>query len=415
MKSIKHAINNITNEDFWNLKNGTCYFGIDPTAPAMHIGHLISIKILLDLYKKGFKIIILIGGFTGQIGDPTGKLETRQQLNNSITEKNAEGLISELKKIFQDRALFVNNKDWLDHMTLKEYFSLIGSNSVNHKLKQETFANRLKENKNLSLREFCYPDIQAIDFYILNQKYGCNIQLGGADQWGNIAFGVSFVQSLIKDQVFGLCTKLITDEKGEKLGKSTGKPPFMNNLFNVYQYFINSSSLYLDQLAELFFHKNYMKLFLNFSLQEKINAIFECCAAIYYGDYLSNYENNILSNNSIAKVFVDDVYNKTKAFFEQNILECNENFFEIIFVTQKEANIINILKKANLAQSNSEAKRQILEKITVEINNAGNMEKKIISGFNENFSSYFNNNKDIKMKISYGKQHKLICLKLMSL
>ena len=163
----------VSDDKFYEMSSvGKFYLGIDPTG-RIHIGHLISIKLCLDLLEKGFDGILLIGGFTGKIGDPTDKLEARKKLTNTIAQSFSTLIYEDLYRIFEnyrDRIIFVNNKDWLDTMTFSEYLNISYNISVNRKLNLETFSNRLSKNLPLSVAEFTYPDVQMIDFLHLCKK-----------------------------------------------------------------------------------------------------------------------------------------------------------------------------------------------------------------------------------------------------
>ncbi len=228
LENLKKIVFQTTSNDVWSLIEnglGIAYAGIDPTGAGIHIGHLLWIHILIHCLKLGNKVIILVGGFTGSIGDPTDKTQTRNKLNDNIVNNNVHGLFGDIKKIFKpygDQVIYVNNNDWLGNMKLAQYMEYGYHLSVNRKVNMETFGNRLKNSNQLTMTEFMYPDLQMIDFCYLNRKYGCNVQVGGADQWGNIAFGTHYTGQINKTNVYGIVSHLLTDSSGAKFSKSTG-------------------------------------------------------------------------------------------------------------------------------------------------------------------------------------------------
>lgn len=247
----------ISDDDFFRkfAENGKnkFYLGIDPTAPGVHLGHLISIKLGIELLKHGCEAIILIGGFTGKIGDPTDKNEARKKLEDDAAEDFSQGILSDLKEIFRNyKVNFVNNKTWLDKMTMSEYLNISYNISIARKINLETFHKRITNNLPLTGAEFMYPDIQMIDFLELNRLYGCNIQIGGADQWGNISYGVHYVKKITKQEnIFGLCTPLLTVD-GVKVSKTDLNPPFVNNPFNLYQFIFKLPFEAIGKLRDFF-------------------------------------------------------------------------------------------------------------------------------------------------------------------
>lgn len=256
IKLNKHIISNQSKEDFFDQSNGpyVAYLGIDPTAPGIHLGHLIPIQLALDLEKQGCRIIILVGGFTGSIGDPTGKSTVRKTLEDADISEYSSQILEDLKRVFSHKQVtFVNNKDWMDQLTLKEYLKIYGRHlSVARKLALETFKNRLESHCFLSASEFTYPDLQMIDWVFLYKKYGCNIQIGGGDQWGNISFGASYVKHITgQDKILGITTPLLTTN-GQKVSKTTNKAPFLFEQEEFYHYCYNLPDDTIGQLEQIF-------------------------------------------------------------------------------------------------------------------------------------------------------------------
>ncbi len=210
------------------LKNSTSgYIGFDCTSDSLHIGSLLPLMLLKVFQKFGHKPIVLIGGGTTLIGDPSGKDETRKILTEDEITKNKK----KLKKIFEkfvsfdkslkNHAVIVDNLDWLQSLKFIPFVRDIGSKfSVNRMLGLESTKQRLTREQNLSFLEFNYSIIQAYDFLELNKKNDCQIQFGGSDQWGNIISGIELIKKERKKEVFGLTTHLITNSDGTKMGKT---------------------------------------------------------------------------------------------------------------------------------------------------------------------------------------------------
>ncbi len=211
----------------------TLYFGIDPTATSLHGGHLASIMVLHHLQRAGHQVILLIGGATARVGDPTGRSATRRQMPAREVVANARAICSQLGALGLvditgsdpeiKPALVVDNADWLNHMHLGRYLHEVTVHfKVNQLVKHETFARRLDHpGEGLSLHEFLYPTLQALDFVHLCETYGCRLQIGGADQWRNILDGVELVRRMLHEDVYGLVFPLLTDREGIKMGKDT--------------------------------------------------------------------------------------------------------------------------------------------------------------------------------------------------
>lgn len=236
MKNIDNLIYQYTTtskEELLDLlvnKPKAFYFGIDPTAPNIHLGHLIGLHTCIELIKMGWQCIILIGGFTGIIGDPDKNTERIMQNEENVNE-NTQGILHDIKRVLSPyNIIYVNNKDWLENMKLNEYMFIAQHISINKKIKLDNFAKRLNNQLSLSGMEFIYPDLQGIDFLHLRDQYNCCLQIGGADQWGNISHGVSLAHKINPNNTytFGFSIPLLTN-RGNKMGKTT------NNAINIYK------------------------------------------------------------------------------------------------------------------------------------------------------------------------------------
>ena len=226
-----------------NKQSITAYIGFDCTAQSLHVGSLLQIMVLKLMQKYGHRPVVLLGGGTTLIGDPSGKDSTRKIL----TEKQINKNIKSIKKIFSKiletknkntKPIFVNNYDWLGDLNYIEFLRDIGAHfTINKMLTFDSVKLRLEREHSLSYMEFNYMILQAYDFYKLFMKKKCILQIGGSDQWGNIVNGVDLIRRLIKKEAFGLTTPLITLASGAKMGKTEKGAIWLNkDLFSSYDY-----------------------------------------------------------------------------------------------------------------------------------------------------------------------------------
>ncbi|MFT6332107.1 MAG: tyrosyl-tRNA synthetase [Lentimonas sp.] len=249
----------------------SAYIGFDCTAKSLHIGSLIQIMILQLLQKNGHQPIVLLGGGTTKIGDPSGKDESRKFLNEKGISENLSGIEKTLKKFdlnLKDSALpafkFVNNDDWLKDLKYIDFLRDVGKHfSVNKMLSFESVKLRLDRQQPLSFLEFNYMILQAYDFHELNNNHGCNLQIGGSDQWGNIVSGVDLTRriSAIENkvsEVFGLTTPLLTTSDGKKMGKTADGAVWLDSEmlspFDYFQYFRNVDDADVERFLRFFTH-----------------------------------------------------------------------------------------------------------------------------------------------------------------
>ncbi len=219
------------------------YIGFDCTAQSLHVGSLLQIMCLRLLQKHGHRPIVLIGGGTTRIGDPSGKDKTRQILDESEIEKNIRSIEAILRKFLDTKnekisPIFVNNYSWLKNLNYITFLRDIGRHfTINKMLSFDSVKLRLEREQSLSYMEFNYMILQAYDFLELNKKENCILQIGGSDQWGNIINGVELVKRHSSNEVFGLTTELITLASGAKMGKTeTGAIWLDKELFSVFDY-----------------------------------------------------------------------------------------------------------------------------------------------------------------------------------
>src|SRR5688572_20011887 len=184
-------------EELLKKETVTGYIGFDPTADSLHIGHLTQVFTLLRFQKAGHRPIALVGGATGMVGDPSGKSQERNLLDEAALEKNVRGIQMQLEKLLdfragENRAILVNNYDWMKGYSFLSFIRDVGKHlTVSYMMAKDSVKNRLETG--MSFTEFSYQLLQAFDFYILNEKYGCKLQMGGSDQWGNITSGTELI------------------------------------------------------------------------------------------------------------------------------------------------------------------------------------------------------------------------------
>jgi tyrosyl-tRNA synthetase len=211
------------------------YLGFDATAKSLHVGSLLQIMILRNLQKTGHKPVVLIGGGTTKVGDPTGKDESRKLLSNEIIQENMQSLSSVFQKFLKfgdgpTDAIMVNNADWLDHLNylsfLRDYGRMF---TINRMLSFDSVKQRLAREQPLTFLEFNYMLLQSYDFVELYKRYSVQLELGGSDQWGNIVSGVELGRKLqLKQPLFGLTAPLITTSDGKKMGKTAAGAVWLN-------------------------------------------------------------------------------------------------------------------------------------------------------------------------------------------
>lgn len=253
-------------------KKTTIYCGFDPSASSMHIGNFVMISILMRLQKAGHKIVALVGGATGMIGDPSGKSKERNLLTPDKVKENTECIKKQLERFLDlsdpNKGIILNNYDWLSKVTLLDWLRDTAKNfPINYMLNKDIVKSRL--DSGISLTEFCYMTLQSYDFKYLHDNYGVNVQIGGNDQWGNLTAGLDFIRRTEGDEANVECmtAHLITRSDGKKFGKSEDGALFLDkNLtspYKLYQFFINQSDE--DSVK-------YLKVF-TFLSREEINSI----------------------------------------------------------------------------------------------------------------------------------------------
>ena len=243
------------------------YWGTDPTGDSLHVGHLASLMLMRWFQKFGHKPVLLVGGATGRIGDPSGRDKGRPMLTDVQIEHNCAGLRKSIAKFIhfgdaENDAIMVDNNDWMKNYGHMEFLREYGTDfTVPRMLSMESVRRRLENG--MTFLEFNYMTFQAVDFLTLYKKYNCILQFCGADQWGNSIMGVELIRKKLGKEAFVLSTSLITDARGEKIGKSAGNAVWVNEEktlpYEYYQYFRNTP----DDLVEKF-----LKIFTEIPLDE---------------------------------------------------------------------------------------------------------------------------------------------------
>ena len=239
-------------EELSKQEEVTAYIGFDCTAPSLHLGSLMQIMILRLLKKYNHDAIILLGGTTTKIGDPSGKDEARKLLTQNEIEFNLNGIKSVISK-FINEPFILNNSDWLENINYIDFLREFGTSfSINKMLSFDCIKNRINNKQGLSFLEFNYMMLQSYDFLYLRNQYGCNLQIGGSDQWGNMVSGVDLLK---KDGKlgFGLTTPLLTTTNGNKMGKTENGAIWLDgDPFEYYQYFRNTKDEDVIKFLKLF-------------------------------------------------------------------------------------------------------------------------------------------------------------------
>ena len=246
----------------------TAYIGFDPTADSLHIGSMVQIILLLHLKNFGHKPIALVGGATGMIGDPSGKSDERNLLNEEQLAKNVSGIKSVLSRFLDfnqtgsNAPIMVNNYDWMKSLTFIDFAREVGKRiTVNYMMAKDSVKKRLsgEAGDGMSFTEFTYQLIQGYDFYHLHKHYNCMLQMGGSDQWGNITTGTELVRRMnpnTEAKAFALTTPLITKADGSKFGKSEGGNIWLDadktSVYKFYQFWLNTSDEDSEKYIKIF-------------------------------------------------------------------------------------------------------------------------------------------------------------------
>ena len=396
----REYFNQCTNSDeleiLMNKKKIRVYIGFDCTSQSLHVGSLLQIMCLRMLQKYGHQPIVLLGGGTTRIGDPSGKEETRNILSEKEIEKNIKN-IQKIFRVFLDtknkktKPIFVNNYKWLGKLNYIKFLREIGKHfTINKMLSFDSVKLRLDREQSLSYMEFNYMILQAYDFLELNKTKNCLMQIGGSDQWGNIVNGVELIKRHSSKQVFGLTTPLITLASGAKMGKTEkGAVWLEKNLLSPYDYWQFWRNT--DDRDVLKFLKMFTDLDLK-KIDEIKNQNINNLKII-----LANESTSMLHGKTAAKNAEQTAKNTfEKRSIGDDLPSININKDEIT----KGVNIVDLVVSSNLLTSKSEVRRTIKNK-GIKINNETIEDDKKIISINS-----FNSNNFIKL--SHGKKNHVI-------
>ena len=376
-----------------NKKSISGYIGFDCTASSLHVGSLLQIMILKLMQKHGHRPIVLLGGGTTLIGDPSGKDSTRKILKRQEINKNIKSIKKVFKKVLdfsnnKTRPIFVDNSNWLTKLKYIQFLRDIGSHfTINKMLTFDSVKLRLEREQSLSYMEFNYMILQAYDFYQLFKKENCILQIGGSDQWGNIVNGIDLIRRILKKESFGLTSPLITLASGAKMGKTEKGAVWLNEkLFSVYdywQFWRNVDDRDVKKFLYFFTEIEYEKINTLCEKEENINNL---------KILLANQATSILHGESAAK----KAQKTAKETFEDkslslNLPEIKVNSEEV----KKGISLIDLLSVNGVMSSKSEARRAIL-------NNGLKINDKLVVDVKRTLNS--EDFEEKILKISYGKK-----------
>ena len=363
------------------------YIGFDCTADSLHIGSLLQLMILRLAVKHNIKPIVLLGGFTTKVGDPSGRNNTRPILDEETIDNNFSSIAKLVCNMLGvDNIELVDNSWWMDNMSASDYIDMTRNFNMNTMLSMDSIKNRLDSKEGMSALEFNYSIIQAIDFIKLNERYNCNLQIGGSDQWSNIISGINLIRKLNNKEVYGITTPLLTNSNGDKMGKTVNGAIWLDNAkysaIDFYQYWRNVDD---SKVVE------YLKLFTDLPLEEIDKMSNSSLVDI-------NIMKITLSNEVTRIVHGQELLNKAldhaKEFYDTG--KGTDIFIQHgVFFSKYIAEIFNL--------SNKEVKRLITQKaIDIEITYASG--SKVNTKVYEDFGIYWT--KGTSVLISVGKKRK---------
>ncbi len=352
-------------EDKLNNEEVTFYWGTDPSADSLHIGHYSSLLTAKRLAKKGHHPILLIGGATGMIGDPRPTAEREIQAKETILE-NAKKLTDQVKEIFDGNVEVVNNYEWTKDMNILDFLRDTGKYiNVNYMINKDIIKRRL--DTGITFAEFTYTLLQGYDFMHLYETKNCIMQVEGSDQWGNITTGIDLINKKLNKKAYAFTMPLILDANGNKFGKSEGNALWLDkektSSYEIYQYLINSS----DEKVE-----EYLKVY-TFLNKEEIEELMK---------KHNQKPEERLAQKTLAKEFITDLRGKeeyekaiktTEALFNGKVKELTKKDIEEVFKemptfeTENSTDIITMLTEGKVAQSKREA-REFVKAGSITIN-----------------------------------------------
>lgn len=351
-------------EELLNKEQVTLYCGADPTADSLHIGHLLPFLTLRRFQEYGHRPLVLIGGGTGMIGDPSGKSEERKLQTEEQVEMNVAGISEQMHKIFEfdsDKgAKLVNNKDWLGQISLIDFLRDYGKHvGVNYMLGKDSIQTRLEHG--ISYTEFTYTILQAIDFGHLNRTYNCKVQVGGSDQWGNITSGIELMRRMYgQTEAYGLTIPLVVKSDGKKFGKTEGGAVWLDSEktspYEFYQFWINTTD---DDVIK------FLKYF-TFLEQEEIEKLEQSLAE---SPHLREAQKALAENVTRfihGQDALDDAIRISQALFSGDLQslsaqELKEGFKDVPQVTLNNAttNIVDAIVETGISSSKRQAREDV--------------------------------------------------------
>ena len=350
-------IKDVAGEDLAEKLNGepiTFYWGTDPTADSLHIGHYSSLVTAKRLMKAGHHPILLCGGATGRIGDPRPTAE-REILDYEVIENNIKGIRSQIDRLFEGKAELVDNYDWTKNYTFLEFLRDIGKYvNVNYMINKDIISRRLETG--ITYAEFSYMLLQGYDFLHLYKTKNCIMQVEGSDQWGNITTGIELIKKKLGKEAYAFTMPLILDATGKKFGKSEGNALWLDKNkttpYEIYQYLINADD------SKVF---EYLKVF-TFLSKEEIEEIMQ---------KQNEKPESRVAQKALAYEVVKDIHSKeeadsaiaiSEALFTGNVKSLSDNEIEVAFkgvptveITE-ETKLIDLLVNNNIASSRREAR-----------------------------------------------------------
>ena len=354
------------------------YIGIDPTADSLHVGHFISLMVASQMQKAGHKPIILVGGGTAVIGDPSGKTDMRKMLTIEDIDHNVECIKKQAERFLsfegENAAIIVNNADWLRNLNYLDFMRKVGVHfSINRMLAAECYKNRLEQG--LTFFELGYMLMQSYDFLYLHDHYGCKLQMGGNDQWSNIIGGVELIRKIGSDDAYGFTFKLLTTKEGKKMGKTEKGAlwldPNKTSPYEFYQYWRNVADDDIEKVLKL----------LTFIPIEQIEELTK------YKDERINEAKKVAAYEITKMIHGEEEAKKaeeaSKALFEG---KGNLESMPTVEVENKDITVIEVLVLAGIAPSKGQAKTLVSQgSVSVNDKKINDISYKLTDDFNDGY------------------------------
>ena len=352
-----------TLEEITDREKRTVYLGIDPSADSLHAGNLVGLLVLRRFLEDGHKVILLTGGGTGMIGDPGGKSEERNLLDEDTVGRNAKAVAAQIRKVFGGGDFIEeNNAKWLSRLNLLEFLRDVGKHfTVNAMIKKDIVRDRLEQESPISFTEFSYALLQGYDFLHLNEEYSCDVQVGGSDQWSNILAGVEFIRKREGRTVYALTWPLVMNKAtGKKFGKSEQGAVWLDagrtSIFDFYQFWFNTE----DENAA-----QYLRLF---TLLDEVEI--EAALELQRRDPAERHAQRLLAREVTALVHGESATNVAERvslalFGDGNLAALDKASIEALraaapsLTVQARAPLLDVLVRSGLAASKREARQLI--------------------------------------------------------